>query len=146
QYTRGVLRYDGWNLLGKLLLFVGITTEDNQIGHAGPRHRRTSCRRLRIIPEAGESWFDRGQLDRLRGMGDEDRCTHSILHARPSASMSLSASKGPQVPAAYSGKKRLRLCSQACKISVIQVQETSTASRRMKSVASPASTSSSKRS
>src|SRR5262249_22702159 len=73
QYTRGVLHHDGWNFWSDLLLFTGITTEDQQIGHTGPHHRRPPFRRFRVIPEAGECLLDGGQFDRLRGMGNEGR-------------------------------------------------------------------------
>ncbi len=73
QHTRGVPRYNGRNLLENLLLFIRVTTEDHQIGHAGPRHRRTCLRRCRIIPEAGELGLDGGQINQSRGMGGKCR-------------------------------------------------------------------------
>ena len=66
QHTRGVPRHNGRNLLDNFTLFVSVTTEDDQIGHTGPRHWRPRLRRLRIMPEAGEFCLDRGEIDRLR--------------------------------------------------------------------------------
>jgi len=73
QHTRGVPRHNDRNLLENLLLFVRVATEDHQIGHAGPRHRRTCLRRCRIIPEAGEFCLDGGQINQLRCIGGKCR-------------------------------------------------------------------------
>src|SRR5262249_56777294 len=66
QHTRWVRRDDRRDLLEKLTLFVRVTTDYNEIGHTGPRHRRLRLRCLRIMPEAGEFCLDRSEVDRLR--------------------------------------------------------------------------------
>jgi hypothetical protein len=66
QYTRGVQPNNKRDLLEQLTLFVRVTTEDDQIGHTGPRHWRPRLRRLRIMPEAGEFFLNSGEIDRLR--------------------------------------------------------------------------------
>jgi hypothetical protein len=64
QYTRGVQPNNKRDLLEQLTLFVRVTTEYDQIGHTGPRHRRPRLRRLRIMPEAGEFFLDIGEINR----------------------------------------------------------------------------------
>src|SRR5205085_2912355 len=71
---------------------------------------------------------------------------YKVLQCRPSVSISRSDSAGPQVPHWYSGKFRTRSDSHWLRIGMTNSQAVSTASRRMKSVASPAITSSIRRS
>jgi hypothetical protein len=66
QHTRWVRRDDRRDLLEKLTFFVSVATAYDQIGHTGPRHRRPCLRGLRIMPEAGEFFLDRGEIDRPR--------------------------------------------------------------------------------
>src|SRR5262245_20930466 len=73
QHARGMPGDNGRNLLENVPLFLGITTEDHQLGHAGPRHQWTYLTRLRIRPEAGEPGLDSGQIDLLRVMRGKGR-------------------------------------------------------------------------
>src|SRR5205823_1930444 len=93
---------------------------------------------LRLADLLAEFLLDLAQRDRRGRCG---RATHSVLQVRPSRSISRSASIGPQVPHWYSGRSRARSRSQYSRIGITNFHAVSTASARMKLVASPPITS-----